>query len=264
MSALSERLADVDDRLAKALVRARRQTRHLGVRGAAVAAVLGEEIRRHLIACAGFEEGCEVRDTCNRVSREVDLVFLNRFHPAFLHDDSPKLVYIEGVLAAAEVKTSLSGEGLADCLDKARCFKQLQAGIDPRLDLESHTLDNEDWDYFLWRRPFFAFAFDDRRDLPKIRDNIASWTEENRVPENEQIDAVFVLGKGGILNLRSGFGGDRSPGGAGHRQWGMLEQGQAPVFAQLMTWLTRACPDFSALSPILLRYASFDPSAYRR
>ena len=73
-----------------------------------------------------------------------------------------------------------------------------------------------------------------------------------------------MLSKGGILNLRSGFGGDRSPGCPGNGQWGMLEHARIPIFTQLMTWLTRAFPDFSALSPILLRYAPFDMAGYHR
>ena len=263
MSFVNERLSEVDSRLAAALRRARGRTKHHGIRGNALADALGDEIQRHLIGCASVHKGCEARDTENRISREIDLVFLSRFHPAFLHDERPGLVYIEGVLAAAEVKTSLNRAEVADCVEKARHFKRLTAKIDSR-DLQSHSLEAEDWDYFLWRRPFLAFAYEDRRDLSSIRDNIAAWSDENRIPDTERIDAVFVLNQGGIVNLRSGAGAPASPSHAGDGRWGILGKEIMPVFTQLILWLSRAAPDFSALSPILLRYAPFDLAAYCR
>jgi hypothetical protein len=75
---------------------------------------------------------------------------------------------------------------------------------------------------------------------------------------------VFVLNRGGIINLRSGAGASASPSHLGDGRWGILEKETMPVFTQLILWLSRSAPDFSALSPILLRYAPFDLAAYRR
>ncbi len=146
-----------------------------------------------------------VRDSHDRISQEVDLVILNRFHPPFLTKDHPRILLIEGVAAAAEVKTSLSKKETIDCLKKARVFKRLKASVE-RYDLSADNVLIEDWSRYLERRPFFAFAYEDKRDLPAIQRNIDEWIAENAVPTKEQLDAIFVLNKGMIVNFGSGSG----------------------------------------------------------
>jgi hypothetical protein len=135
---LDERFDDVDRRLAEALKNARSSTTHRGVRGDELAAALGGEIQDHFVDCAAFHERCEVRDTRGALSQEVDLVLLNRFHPVFLLKNHPRIFFIEGILAAAEVKTSLDKGETVDCLRKARAFKRLQSKMTAN-DLEAHN-----------------------------------------------------------------------------------------------------------------------------
>lgn len=159
MAILDERFDDVDRRLAWALKNARSSTTHRGVRGDELAGALGEEIQDHFIDCASFHERCEIRDTHCKLSHEVDLIFLNRFHPTFLLKNRPRVFLIEGVLAAAEVKTSLDKVETIDCLEKARTFKRLHSKLTEN-DYNAQKFDNpDDRDRYLVRRPFFAFAY---------------------------------------------------------------------------------------------------------
>jgi len=261
MSLFDEWSSDIDRRLEKKLGDARRATVNKAVRGNALAGVLGQEIRDHLIDCASFHEECEVRDGHNRISREVDLVLLNRFHPPFLLRDRPPRLYIEGVPAAAEVKTVLNKREMVDCLEKAQAFKQLVAEVRGS-DLKAHNIENLDWHRYLLRRPFFAFAYEDSRSRRTVQRNIMEWVRDNGVPEEEQIDAIFVLNKGIIVNLGAGAGTIEMRDHKGEQLNGFVRSTSSAIFSQLITWLSLVCPSFSSLDPILLTYSTFETNGY--
>jgi hypothetical protein len=153
MPVLDDRFSDIDQVLSKKLRGTRASTAHMGVRGDELGGALGKIIRHHLIECASFYKKCEVTDTHGSRSNEVDLVFLNRFHPKFLLKERPRAFFIEGVIAATEVKTSLDKSETIDCLDKARTFKRLLARVEGK-DLLAHNVEAEDWSRYLLRRPF--------------------------------------------------------------------------------------------------------------
>jgi hypothetical protein len=261
MSLLDERFSDIDLRLGKKLRDARSFTSHRGVRGDELAGVLGNEILNHFVESASLHEKCEVRGHLGGLSQEIDLVLLNRFHPAFLVENRPRAPYIEGVIAAAEVKTSLNKRETLRCLEKARSFKRLKAKVDGK-DLQGHTFDIIDLERYLVRRPFFAFAYEDDRTLHTVQSNIEQWTTENEVPLDEQIDAVFVLNKGIIVNLGTGHGTIEMRDPIGDPLSGFVRNGTVRVFSQLILWLSLVCPSFSPLYPILLRHASFNTDGY--
>jgi hypothetical protein len=261
MSLLDERFSEIDRQLARKLRNARSSIRHHGIRGDELAGALGTEIRDHIVDCTSFHERCEVQDTHGNVSKEVDLVLLNRFHPTFLLKDRPPAFFIEGVVAAAEVKTSLDKRETIDCLLKAQAFKRLVARVEGK-DFEAHNVERPDWFRYLLRRPFFAFAYDDTRSLQAVQDNIEEWVTDNRVPRHEQIDAVFVLNKGIVLNLGAGAGAFEMTDANGALLSGFVRKATSTTFAQLITWLSFVCPNFSSVQPILLKYASFATDGY--
>jgi hypothetical protein len=263
MALLDERFADIDRRLAERLKNARSSTKHLGVRGDELAGALGEEIRDHWTDCASFHERCEIRDTRGVLSQEVDLVLLNRFHPAFLIKNRPRILFIEGVLAAAEVKTSLDKGETVDCLRKAQAFKRLQSKMTAS-DLESHNVDNADWDRYLVRRPFFAFAYEDSRNIRTVRKNIDEWVNDNHVPIEEQIDAIFVLNRGIVINLGpgAGIGAIEIWSERVRLLSAFVQKDTSSIFSQLILWLLLVCPSFNSLDSILLKYASFNTDGY--
>lgn len=263
MSLLDERLIEIDQRLSKALQNARSSTRHRGIRGGELASALGRELQDHLVDCASYHASCEVQDSHGTLSREVDLVLLNRHHPRFLVENRPPAFYVEGVIAAAEVKTSLDKKETIDCLEKARAFKRLLAKVEGK-DLQAHNIDSADWFRFLLRRPFFAFAFEDRRDLWSLQGNIEEWVRTHRVPESEQIDAVFVLNRGVVLNLGRGSGAIEMRDSKGELLRGFVRKSIQSVAPQLVPWLSLVCPSFGPPDPILLKYAKFETTGYTK
>jgi hypothetical protein len=259
MNLLDAHFAGVDGLLRRKLRAIRSATRHKGGRGDDLAKVLGENVQKHLVDCSSFHERCEVRDSRDRVSNQVDLVFLNRFHPTFSLQEPPRLFLIEGVMAAAEVKTVLNKPRTIECLESARSFKRLQAKVDGR-DLGEHNIEVDDWPRFLFSRPFFAFAYEDTRSLNAIAQNIQDWTTENHVPAEQQIDALFVLNRGIILNLGPNLSVFKDD--SGDPMTGLVSKETAVIFSQLMLWLATIGPVFRTLHPILLRHGDFSTDGY--
>jgi hypothetical protein len=261
VSLLDDRFANIDQLLAAKLQEARLSTRHSGVRGDELGGALGHIVKDHFVDCSSYYEKCEVRDTHENFSSEVDLVFLNRFHPRFLLKDRPRAFFIEGVLAAAEVKASLDKSETIDCSQKARAFKRLQPTVDGN-DLQTHNVDAEDWPRYLLRRPFFAFAYEDARRLSTIQKNIEDWVRMYQVPDAEQIDAFFILNKGIIVNLGTGSGVLEKMDANGDLLTGFVRNETTAIFSQLITWLSWVCPRFTSLHPILLRYKTFNTADF--
>ncbi len=233
----------------------------MSVRGDELGGALGKIIDDHLVDCDSFYEKCEVTDTHGNRSKEVDLVFLNRFHPKFLLTNRPRVFYIEGVIAAAEVKTSLNKSETIDCLEKARAFKRLLARVDGK-DLQANNFETNDWNRYLVRRPFFAFAYEDMRDLSILQNNLEKWVTDNAVPKEEQIDASFIFNKGVILNLGSGSGAIGMTDANGDLVSGFARFEDSAVTSQLIGWLSLVCPTFASLHPILLGYNAFSTTGY--
>jgi hypothetical protein len=261
MALLDDRFSNIHQLLAEKLRQARRSTGHAGVRGNELGGALGEIVKDHFVDCASYYEQCQVTDTHGTISNEVDLVFLNRFHPAFLLKDRPRAFFIEGVLAAAEVKTSLDKGETIDCLQKARAFKRLRPKVEGT-DLQTHNVEAKDWTRYLLRRPFFAFAYEDTRRLSTIQRNIEDWVDANRVPDVEQIDAFFIRNKGIIVNLGSGLGALEMQDVSGGLLSGFVRHETSAIFSQLILWLSLVCPTFTSLRPILLRYMNYSVAGY--
>jgi uncharacterized protein DUF6602 len=261
MPLLDDRFSNIDQQPSAKLRDARRSTRHDGIRGDELSGALGEIVKSHFVDCASYYEKCEVTDTHGSLSNEVDLVFLNHFHPAFLLKDRPRAFFIEGVLAAAEVKTSLDKSETIDCLQKAQAFKRLLPRVEGN-DLQTHNVEAEDWSRYLLRRPFFAFAYEDTRRLSTIHRNIEEWINAHQIPDVEQIDAFFIRNKGIIVNLGSGSGTLEIRDANGDLLSGFVRNETTAVFSQLILWLSSVCPTFTSLHPILLRYMNFSTAGF--
>ena len=170
-----------------------------------------------------------------------------------------------GVLAATEVKTTLNKKETVDCLEKARTFKRLCAELTDK-DRTAQNLETNDWNRYLERRPFFAFAYEDGRQLRTVQKNIEEWIRDNHVPIEDQIDAIFVLNRGIVVNLGEGTGVITINGKSADVLSGFKRKCTSAIFSQLISWLSLVCPRFAALDPILLkpRYAFFDVDGYTR
>jgi hypothetical protein len=171
-------------------------------------------------------------------------------------DESPQLFIIEGVAAAAEVKTTLTAEELRDSVRKAERFKALEAVLGKATMLASPDQrgnPNSDLLRFYRRRPFFVFAYEGAIDENTLVEVAASRDQAHQPPP---IDAIFVLDKGFALNYWDGNGAlgylDLTTGQVA-RGWRWLAE---PSFTLvwLLMWLNSVMPRFAVRSSPLLAY----------
>ncbi len=69
--------------------------------------------------------------------------------------------------------------------------------------------------------PFFLFCYESQLSLDKIKQNIEAFVAEKSIDNLQVLDAVFVLGKGWIINLGDGQGAFqfRTPDGKTSTNW---------------------------------------------
>lgn len=238
------------------LKKAREKITHRGERGSANERAFRDFLRAHLPPKYRVGTG-EVTDAQGQRSKQVDVMIADDEQP-FPVDDNSELLIIEGISAAAEVKTVLTASALADCVEKGRAFKKLQANLGTFLSLEPFApLDgqpNIDFLRYYKRRAFFVFAYEcDVSEEKMAKLLTASHTAEDGVPS---IDAVFLLDKGTIFYLWDGRGRTKyADGVTGKPYVGWLYQkGPEKVLVNLLFWLHSVMPRFAIRSSPLLAY----------
>jgi hypothetical protein len=145
----------------------------------------------------------EIIDLTQNSSKQTDVVILNEYHPYFNDLSQPSLFFIEGVACAGEVKTQLTTEHLASSLVAADAFKHLSPKIPTGTTIQGNL---EDVHRFFNKRPYFLFAFESSLTLETIAANVRSYYAGKQGGYTSQIDAIFVLDRGVLLNLGSGQG----------------------------------------------------------
>lgn len=193
------------ERLRISLAEARAKLSQSGDRGDVNEAAVREFLREHLPPKYRIGQG-EVIDAAGRLSRQVDVVVADEEQP-FRVDDAVQLMIIEGVVAAAEVKTTLTTTELRECLEKGRRFKSLEAIPGKSTMLAPPQINgnlNSDLVRFYQWRPFFVFAHEGTIKNDTLMEILS---EEERSRERgvvPALDAVCVLDKGFAMNLWDG------------------------------------------------------------
>lgn len=183
----------------------------------------------------------QVIDTRGNASRQVDVLITNEYQP-FLNDLAiPSVFIIEGIACAGEVKSELDGKRLTEALENCREFKKLH----PENISRTQGLGNaEDVRRFVLWRPFFVFAFRSKLTLATIRDRVRAWDVANTVEMPAQMNAVFTLDRGGIINYGDGKGSLVLLDNRGRTMPGYRirpREVEEPLFG-FLTWLCTSIP----------------------
>jgi len=223
---------------------------HAGEKGAAVETLFRELLLEYLPRRLEIGRG-EIIDTKGRRSRQTDLVIVNEDHPLTFTPDQPGLFFIEGVIAAGEVKTTITSSELDDALKNSVQFKQLE--VYPGRGTRAHT-NPSDLERFYKRRLWFLIAFSSQLSLSGIRNNIETFLKANEIENNRLLDAVFVLDRGWVINFGDGQGtfGYETPEGTIAE--GFVEKDSVSVLFDLLAWLSCVMPREVRFESILTRY----------
>lgn len=228
---------------------------HAGAKGDAAEDTLREFVKEFLPIYFRVGSG-QVIDRQGGISRQQDVVILNEHHP-YLNDLSKQSVFIiEGVACVAEVKSVLTGKELDRALENSLSFKDLHLPFLPAGATVGGAI--EDIERYAIGRPTFLFAFESELSLAAIKARVEAWNAEHSLPLKKQLDAVFVLTTGSMINLGTGNGVLKANYRDGRPVTGYNAsppQVQPPLVALLM-WLGIAMPRIDLPRPPLLDYLS--------
>jgi hypothetical protein len=226
---------------------------HKGNRGDNAEEIVKDFIREYLPPYYRVGNG-EVIDTHDNISNETDVVILNEHHP-FLNDlTNPSLFFIEGVAAAGEVKSNLSSKDLDTTLIKCHKFKTLS----PYFTKGTKTFCNDsDLKRYVERRPFFLFAFKSQLTIETIFKKVVLYNQKHALDMTQQIDGIFLLDRGYILNFGDGQGALSFQTNEGELAKGyipFLKENQSNILFNFLTWLSTTIPRIEIYDSILIQY----------
>lgn len=172
---------------------ARTRFEHLGLRGNALEIAFRDFFEKHLPRSVNVGTGEVIAsesdsDNTGGRSGQMDLVFSNQSQPFQTARDVPTLFFVEGVLAAGEVKTSLSRSIMPEELRKARKFRALRAKNMSRL----VQVPNPDvWaSYYVFYRPYFMIATETKSPWQSILLEVMEYIDSEKVLP---LDGIFLL-----------------------------------------------------------------------
>jgi len=182
-------------------------------------------------------------------------VITNEYHP-YLNDlNEPGLFIIEGVACAGEIKTCLTSTELNTAIMSCQRYKR----VTPKLQRGAIVQRNkEDIARFVDHRPYFIFAFESQLTIDTIQKTLEDNFNENKIPIVEQIDAVFCLDRGTIINFGEGRGTLKYSTKTTKSVPGIVitRSGGPGMLADVMSWLsvcmTRIQLPYSPLVPYLI------------
>jgi len=180
---------------------------------------------------------------------QIDVFVVDDRHPRLSSSDLPSTYFIEGVLSAGEVKTSLTSDHLKTALEKARAFKNLKprrGHYDQVCCLES------DIKRFVDRRGYFLFCFESQLTIDTIHLRIKEFEAENSLSDIDHLDGVFCLDRGALINLGDGSGSFKMTNKDGTiTGWTTSKHG---TLFTLISWLALTMPNILSFRSILEPY----------
>jgi hypothetical protein len=252
-SRVREKLAVVQKQMVLKLDEIRATFKQSGDKGTTVEDEVRELLRTYLPSRTRVGHG-EIIDTAGRASHQTDIVIVGDDHPYTFTEDLPGLFFIEGVEAAGEIKTVLTSEELTRSLEACKAFKELRPMHSKGAMVRSNPSDLH---RFYDRRPWFLFAFESQLSLETIHERIVEFQKAETAGEMEFGDAVFVLGRGNVINFGDGQGAltfRSPPEQSAPSVPGWVRVDSTQVLIDFFGWLSAVMPRILRFDPILTQY----------
>jgi hypothetical protein len=170
---------------------ARSTFNHKGLRGASVESAFRDFVERHLPRSISVGTGQVFASTESGSlpsSGQIDVVICNDTQPFASARDTEGVFFIEGVIAAGEIKSTISRSKIRRELDKSIKFKSLESKIIHRNYIVEHS---HHWiNHFFRHRPYFLFSFENSGDWRGILLEIMDFIKQEKIIP---IDAIFLL-----------------------------------------------------------------------
>ncbi len=225
-----------EERLNIRLKEIRASHNHRGEQGSSLEEVFREFLKEYLPPENRVGAG-EVIDTKGAISTQLDVVITNGYHPYLNNFKEHSPFIIEGVASAGEVKTNLTSENVKTLVESCKAYKQLTPIIPKGAMIFGNKSDIQ---RFVHHRPYFIFAFQSQLKIRSIQHNLIEYYVKNDIPVELQIDGVFCLDRGSIINFGDGKGSLRYFSANGENVSGIAvtREGSKGVLLDFMTWLS--------------------------
>jgi len=219
-------------------------------RGNAMERAIADALRRHLPVRLGTARG-EVIDSHGRRSRQVDVVIADETHPFTFEERGQGLFFIEGVVAACEVKSSLRVADLDVEVEKAMAFKALRPQVPGGF---MTTLPMPNLVRYYERRPYAIVAAESDSSLRALRDALEERQRSLGAGHADFLDGVFVVGSGALVNLGDGDETFCVSTAASARLRGWVGWSGKPALASALGWLYCIMPNQDGRTPPMTSY----------
>lgn len=247
---LKDVIAATELQMTAKLAEARAKFQHGGLKGDAVEDAVRNFLRSFIPRRLAVGTG-EVVDRSGGRSGQTDIVIANEDHPFTFAGDDPGLFFIEGVSAAGEVKAVLTTAHLASTIDSSRRFKTLLAEPGMNSTVSAGPVELE---RFYRTPPFFLLALESQLSLDSVWKTLVASGHYGSPNTPRQIDAVFILGQGGLIDCGLGDGSFGLADATGKKLKGWAGTASDTVLFGLLAWLTIAMPREVRYEPILAKY----------
>jgi hypothetical protein len=229
----------------------RHEYEHKGIRGGSAEEVIREFLRGFLPVYSKVGQG-EVIDLNGGTSTQIDIVITNNLHPSVNDIHMPSVYFIEGVGGVGEVKSLLNGAELERTLNNCSRFKRLI----PEVPVGAQIFGNaEDATRFVGRRPFFLFAYESQLTLETITMRVREYNTLNALPLVDQIDGIFVLNRGVVINTGNGGGALTFVNPTtGEPLTGINMSDDNRVLLYFLLWLSNSIYEITSVGPFLKSY----------
>ncbi len=252
---LKDVVAATELRMKSKLAEARAKFQHSGLKGDVVECAVRDFLRGFLPRRLAVGTG-EAIDLNGRRTPQIDLVIANEDHPFTFAGDDPGLFFIEGVAAAGEVKTILTSAHLESTIQASRRWKQLTA--DPGMN-SSVSANPVDLERFYRTPPYFLLALESQLSLAALHKALTSRGHYGQANTPRQIDAVFVLDQGCLIDCGLGNGGFGIQDESGRKLQGWSQAAGDTALFNLLAWLTITMPRVIRYEPVLSKYMVSKP-----
>ena len=254
------KLKNADQQMLLRLEEVRAAFQQKGDRGDNVEAALREFLREYTRLSIGTGE---VIDLDGNSSTQTDIVIVGQNHPLTFRENSAGLFFIEGVRAAGEAKSVLDRRQLIGTrkekgvFEKSRQFKKLTVthalpGSNSQIQL-GESPDN----LYEVHRPWFLVALESKLTLKAIYDEILHYQQQNSLGDNEMVDAVFVVGKGWVVNYAGLFplpNHTRDTVEQWEWEWPWRWKESGMVLSDMLAWLSLVMPREMRGGPFMYWY----------
>lgn len=247
---LKEKIKSVEKQMVEALAEIRKTFNHSGNKGTSNENDFSDFVKQYLPRRMEIGNG-EVIDSFGNRSGQADIVITSEDHPFTFSPNRPGLFFIEGILALGEIKTVLTSQELKNALSNSLLYKKLKTTHGKGSIVSANPSDLK---RYYEHPPFFLFCYESQLSLEKIKYNIEKFVSENSIGNLQVIDAVFVLGKGYVINFGDGqetfqF---RTPEGRKVTDW-VIKVSDSVLF-DFFSYLSVTMPKIIRFVPIIANY----------